>query len=172
MPNGRKVNERAVNFNAFPRGSIKSERWKNLSLRSVSRIAGLPQSRQSRDSSLPEGAISHAVSLQDTVNQVTQSEPSDNLGRVRAIRCGFGAGAPGKIKAPCVWFDGIAFAFRFFYFSRGCPCLENRFAAANGKDGNWGFGVSPKLFSFLSFGYKREDENKKWKIKKQKNKCT
>ena len=36
-----------------------------------------------------------------------------------------------------------------------------------GKTVKRGFGVSPKLFSFLSFGYNREDENKKWKIKKQ-----
>ena len=41
------------------------------------------------------------------------------------------------------------------------------FASANGKDSKRGFGVSPKLFSFLSFGYKREDKNKKWEIKKQ-----
>ena len=53
----------------------------------------------------------------------------------------------------------LPFAFRSFYPERGCPCLENRFAGANGKDSKKGFGVSPKLFSVLSFGYKREDKN-------------
>ena len=57
--------------------------------------------------------------------------------------------------------------FALFTPERGCPCLENRFAEQTGKTVKRGFGVSPKLFSFLSFGYKREDENKKWEIKKQ-----
>ena len=116
----------------------------------------------------PDGKPRPPVRFQTRLNQVTRSEPRDNLGKVRAIRCGFGAGAPGKTDAPCVWFDSEAFAFRSFYSGRGCPCLENRFAEQTGKTVKRGFGVSPKLFSFLSFGYKREDENKKWEIKSKK----
>ena len=97
--------------------------------------------------------------FQTRLNQVTRSEPSDNLRRVRVKRCGFGAGAPEKIKTPCVRFDGGASAFRSFYSGRGCPCLENRFAEQTGKTVKGGLGSPPKLFSFLSFGYKREDKN-------------
>ena len=100
--------------------------------------------------------------------QVSRSEPRDNLGRVRAIRCGYGAGAPGKIKAPCVWFDDIAFSFHFFCFSRGCPCLENRFAAANGKDGIGGLG-SPQNFSLSSLLVTKERmKTKNGKLKSKK----
>ena len=86
------------------------------------------------------------VRFKARLNQATRSEPRDNLGKVRAIRCGSGAGAPGKINAPCVRFDGKAFAFCSFYYRRGCPCLENRFAEQTGKTVKRGFGDLPKTF--------------------------
>ena len=83
-------------------------------------------------------------------------------------RCGFGAGAPGKTDAPCVRFDGGAFAFRSFYPGRGCPCLENRFAEQTGKTVKGGLG-SPQNFSLSSLLVTKErmkTRNGKLKAKK------
>ena len=117
----------------------------------------------------PDGKPRPPVRFQTRLNQVTRSEPRDNLGKVRAIRCGFGAGAPGKTDAPCVRFDGGASAFRSFYPERGCPCLENRFAVANGKDSKKGVWGSPQNFSLSSLLVTKErikTRNGKLKAKK------